>query len=88
MEATRTSTDVISEVRSFIIERFLFGQDGDSLANGDSFMERRLVDSTGILEVVMFLEERYNLSVADDELVPENLDSVERIAAFIARKQQ
>ncbi len=88
MEATRTSTDVTTEVRSFIIERFLFGQDGDRLSNSDSFMERRLVDSTGILEVVMFLEERYGLSVADDELVPENLDSVERIAAFIARKQK
>ena len=87
MNATQTSTDVTTEVRSFIIERFLFGQDGDSLSNSDSFMERRLVDSTGILEVVMFLEERYGLTVADDELVPENLDSVDRIAAFIARKQ-
>jgi acyl carrier protein len=87
METARTLVDVTSEVRSYIIDRFLFGQNGDKLANSDSFMEQRLVDSTGILEVVMFIEERYGISVVDEDLVPENLDSIERIAAFVARKQ-
>ncbi len=88
MEGIRAATDVMSEVRSFIIDRFLFGQNGDRLGNGDSFMEQRLVDSTGILEVVMFLEERYKITVGDEDLIPENLDSIDRIVAFVARKQR
>jgi acyl carrier protein len=86
MEMTRTATDVTTEVRAYIVDRFLFGQNADQLQNSDSFMEQRLVDSTGILEVVMFLEERYGISVGDEDLVPENLDSIDRIAAFVARK--
>jgi acyl carrier protein len=84
---TTTTPDVASEVRAYIVDRFLFGQNGDRLANGDSFLERHLVDSTGILEVVMFLEQRYGIKVADDELIPDNLDTIDRIAAFVARKQ-
>jgi len=79
-------TDVTTEIRAYIVEQFLFGQ-SDRLSNSASFMEQNLVDSTGILEVVMFLESRYGLKVADDELIPENLDSIDRIAAFVRRKQ-
>jgi acyl carrier protein len=82
-----TTQDVLSEVRAYIVDRFLFGQGGDRLGNDDSFLERSLIDSTGILEVVMFLEQRYGIKVTDEELVPENLDSLARIAAFVARKQ-
>lgn len=84
---TSVTRDVAGEVRAFIVDRFLFGQNDGQLSNGDSFLERNLIDSTGILEVVMFLEEQYGIKVADDELVPENLDSIERIARFVARKQ-
>jgi acyl carrier protein len=81
------ATDVTTEIRAYIVERFLFGQQSDRLTNSASFMEQQLVDSTGILEVVMFLESRYGIKVADDELIPENLDSIDRIAAFVRRKQ-
>jgi acyl carrier protein len=80
-------TDVTTEIRAYIVERFLFGQQNDKLTNSASFMEQHLVDSTGILEVVMFLESKYAIKVADDELIPENLDSIDRIAAFVRRKQ-
>ena len=84
---TTTTRDVAVEVRAYIVDRFLFGQNDEQLSNADSFLERNLIDSTGILEVVTFLEETYGIKVADDELVPENLDSVDRIAQFVTRKQ-
>lgn len=84
---TTTTGTALAEVRAYIVDRFLFGQGGDRLRDSDSFLERGLIDSTGILEVVMFLEQRYGIKVTDDELVPDNLDSISRIAAFVARKQ-
>ena len=83
---TTTTRDVAAEVRAYIVDRFLFGQNDEQLSDADSFLERNLIDSTGILEVVAFLEEQYGIKVADDELVPENLDSIARIAAFVTRK--
>ncbi len=82
----QTTTDVAAEIRSFIVDRFLFGQGADSLSNDDSFLEGGIVDSTGVLEVVSFLEGRFGLKVQDDELVPDNLDSIDKIAAFVIRK--
>ena len=87
MTNVHAGTDVTTEIRAYIVEQFLFGQKSDRLSNSSSFMEQNLVDSTGILEVVTFLESRYGLKVADDELIPENLDSIDRIAAFVRRKQ-
>ncbi len=80
-------SDIQLEVTAFIVENFLFGSADDAPAPGDSFMETGLIDSTGILEVVTFLEDKYGISVEDDELVPANLDSVENIAQFVQRKQ-
>jgi acyl carrier protein len=73
------------KVREFIVENFLFG-DGESLKDDTSFMEEGIIDSTGILELVFFLEETFGFSVEDDELVPDNMDSLQNIARFIDRK--
>jgi acyl carrier protein len=78
--------DVVGEVRGFIVERFLFGQGADSLSNDASFLETGIVDSTGVLEIVMFIEQRFGIKVNDDELVPDNLDSIEKVGAFVRRK--
>lgn len=78
--------DTAQQVRDYVIDRFLFGQGGDRLTDDASFLEQNLVDSTGVLEMVMFLEQRFGVKVQDHELIPENLDSVNRIAAFVARK--
>ena len=75
----------VETVREFVVENFLFG-DGDSLKEDTSFLGQSIIDSTGILELVMFLEETYNMKVEDDELVPENLDNLGNIARFIERK--
>jgi acyl carrier protein len=79
---------VESQVRAYVVDHFLFGQGGDKLKSEDSFLEKGLIDSTGVLEVVMFLEERFGIKVQDDELVPDNLDSLARIARFVERKVQ
>ncbi len=72
-------------VRQFIVETFLFGN-GDWLEDDMSFLESGVVDSTGILELIMFLEDTFGITIADDELVPENLDSISNIANFLEDK--
>jgi acyl carrier protein len=77
--------DYVATVRDFVVANFLFG-DGELLKEDTSFMEKGIVDSTGMLELIMFLEETYNIKIEDDELVPENLDSLQNISRFVSRK--
>lgn len=76
---------ILDEIRQFIVDTFLFGQDGD-LRNDDSFLERGLLDSTGVLELITYLEERFGVKVQDHDLTPENLDSLQRVAAYVERQ--
>jgi acyl carrier protein len=76
------------QIRQFILTNFLFTTDESALTDDDSLLGRGILDSTGVLELVAFLEVQYTINVADDELVPEHLDSVSRIVDFVARKQQ
>jgi acyl carrier protein len=78
--------DVRQELRKFIVQNFLFGQ-GEDLDDAASFLENGIIDSTGVLELVAHLEEAYDVKVQDDELVPDNLDSIEAIVAYLARKR-
>ena len=81
------SDAVQTKIRDFIVENFLFGDDSQPLPGDLSLIESDMVDSTGILELVGFLEEAFGLTVADADIVPANLDSIDRIAAFIERKK-
>jgi len=74
------------KIRNFILENFLFTDDQSELNDDDSFLENRIIDSTGILEVLEFLEEECNIKIEDDEMIPDNLDSVNKIISFIERK--
>lgn len=74
-------------VKKFILENILFEDDENVLDYDDSFLEKGIIDSTGVLELVSFIEEEFNISVSDDELVPENLDSVNKLAGFIDKKR-
>jgi acyl carrier protein len=78
--------DLDQEIRNFIIDNFLYGEDNGTLSNDDSLMEHGLIDSTGALELVTFLEGKYGIKIEDNELDPENLDSVNKLANFIKRK--
>ncbi len=75
-----------SEVRQFVIDNFLFGEKGDDLSLEDSLLEKGLIDSTGILEMVGFLQKTFGIKIEDDEIVPANLDSIHKIGAFIRQK--
>jgi acyl carrier protein len=79
--------EIRNVLRQFVRENFLFGDDG-SFSDQQSFMELGIIDSTGVLELVEFLERTWGLSIEDRELVPENLDSIDNLARFIERKQQ
>lgn len=74
-------------IRKYILENFLFTDDDSELNNSDSFLDSGIIDSTGILEVISFLEENFGIKVEDDEMVPENLDSVDNILAYLASKK-
>lgn len=73
-------------VRDYILENYLFTDDQSELNNDESFLAKGIVDSTGVLEVIMFLEESFSIIVEDDEMIPENLDSVNNIVQFIQRR--
>lgn len=75
-----------STIRDFIIDNYLFGDDS-GLGDDSSFIEEGIVDSTGIMQLVAFLEERFSVVIHDAELVPDNLDSIGKAAAFIEGKQ-
>ena len=78
--------DNITKIRAFIFDNFLFDAEESALQNDTSFLEQGIIDSTGVLELVDWLEEEFNISVDDEELLPENLDSVNLLSAYITRK--
>lgn len=75
------------KIRGFILENFLFTDDASAVAFDDSLLDRGIVDSTGMLEIIMFIEEQLGVQVADEEMIPDNLDSVNNIARFVECKQ-
>ena len=81
-------TNYEADLRQFIVENFLFGKEDAPLANGDSLLELGIIDSTGVLELVSFLEQKYGFTIQDEELVPENLDSIDRLVQFVRRKAE
>lgn len=79
---------IAAQVRSYILENFLFTTDSDTFLNDASLLDQGLIDSTGILELVYFVEETFGIKIADKEMVPDNFDSVDNISRFVQRKQQ
>jgi acyl carrier protein len=79
-------TDYELELRQFIVENFLFGKEDPPLGADDSLLDRGIIDSTGVLELVGFLEQKYRITIQDEELVPDNLDSIDRLVRFVSRK--
>lgn len=78
--------DIAREIREFIADNFLFREDRSDVSDSESLLDAGLVDSTGILELVAFLEQHFNIQMADADIVPENLDSVQAITAYVTRK--
>jgi acyl carrier protein len=80
-------TQIEATVRKFIAESFMYREGIDGLKEGDSLLENGLIDSTGVLELVFFLEKSFDIKVKDDEVLPENLDSIRQIVHFVTRKK-
>ncbi len=80
--------DTRAEIRNFIIDNFMMGMNPDELSDSDSLLDKGIIDSTGVLELVGFLEENYKFRVEDEELVPENLDSVNNLIKYIEKKKK
>jgi len=75
------------EIREFLAANYFLGEDPSALDGSSSLIEAGLIDSTGVLELVGFLEERFDIRITNEELLPENLDSIDNIVAFVERKQ-
>jgi len=71
---------------AFVTENFLFGQESVELRDDASLIENGVIDSTGVLQLIAFLEQEFNFRVEDNEVIPQNLDSLDRLAAFVHRK--
>ena len=78
--------DYRDTVRMFVMENFLFDNEA-TLMDSASFLDEGIIDSTGILELVSFIEEEFRITMADDELIPENLDSVANVVNYLGRKK-
>lgn len=78
--------DVRAQLRDFIVDNFMMGQDAAALTDAGSLLELGIIDSTGVLELVGFLEETFQITVEDDDLVPDNLDSVDNLVKYIQGK--
>jgi acyl carrier protein len=83
-----SNSEARQELRTFILENYLFTQDETALADDDSFLDGGILDSMGILELIEFLEDSFGIKVEGDELIPDNLDSINNILQFMASKAQ
>lgn len=80
--------DIRTEIKNFINENFMMGRDPGELNDSASLLELGIIDSTGVLELVNFIEATFEITIEDDELTPENLDTIDRMFDYISRKKQ
>jgi acyl carrier protein len=76
-----------AQIKEYISKNLLFSSDGFKYADDASFLEEGIVDSQGVMELVLFVEENFHIQVKDSEIVPDNFDSVSKLAGYIQRKQ-
>jgi acyl carrier protein len=89
MEPNRAASDAVEhELREFLAANYFLGDDPSQLAASSSLIEAGLIDSTGVLELVGYLEEQFDIRITNEELLPENLDSIENIVGFVERKRR
>jgi acyl carrier protein len=77
------STETEKKVRDYILENFLFATDGTELPGDASFLDMGIIDSTGVLEIIFFVEEEFGIKMDDLDMLPENLDSVNNIVRYV-----
>jgi acyl carrier protein len=82
------ATNLKTRVRDYILENLMFSDDPSELSDEASLLDRGIIDSTGVLEVVLFLEESFGIQIKASEMLPQNFDSVDNIVAFVQRQQR
>ena len=85
--ASSDTAELKAAIRKYLADNVLYSGGIHQLQDDSSFLERSLLDSTGVLELVAFIEDSFGVKVGDDEIIPENLDSIELVAAYVARKR-
>ena len=78
--------EIEAQIRNYVAQNLLFSDNGFGYADDDSFLQEGIVDSVGVLELVLFVEETFGVTVDDQEIVPDNFDSVNKLAAYVRRK--
>lgn len=77
----------VQRIKEYVLKNFLFTDDVKALSDSASLIGEGVIDSTGILELVNYLEETFGIKVDDEEMTPANFDSIQTIAAFVGRKR-
>lgn len=75
-----------SKLRTYVLENFLFSDDASLLNNSDSFMETGILDSSGIVDIILFVQEEFGIRIPNEDAIPENLDSIDQLLAYITTK--
>ena len=89
MEPSSSTAEAVErDLREFLAANYFLGDEPSQLAASSSLIEAGLIDSTGVLELVGYLEEQFGIRITNEELLPENLDSIENIVGFVERKRQ
>lgn len=83
----KSETNIEANLRQYILENFLFTDDQTSLSNSASLLEAGIIDSTGILDIIFFLEQAFGIKIEDEEMIPDNLESVNNIINFVIGKK-
>ena len=82
----REMSDVVKKIREYIADNFMMGANDLLISDNDSFLGAGILDSTGIIEIVGFIEDEFDIEMTNEEIVPENLDSIKRIEAYVLSK--
>ena len=82
----KTDINIKQKLKVFIRDKFLIGYKDDDLNDNDSFLEKGIIDSTGVLELVNYIEDTFSIKIEDEELIPDNLDSLNKLEIFIKKK--
>ncbi|MFZ5819924.1 MAG: acyl carrier protein [Chloroflexota bacterium] len=80
-------SEIQNKIRQFLAENFILSEQLDQLGPDDSFLDNGIIDSTGILELIFFVEDQFSIQIDTSEVLPENFDSINRLEAYIQRKQ-
>ena len=82
----RDMLDIVKKIRNYISDNFMMGGDDSLISDNDSFLDAGILDSTGVIELVTFIEEEFEIEMTDEEIIPDNLDNIKSIESYVLLK--